>query len=78
MQHCWFTLITVQSKFCFATKYNPIGYNKIAVIDFGYVGLPLAMAFGNQHRIKGFDIVANRIDQLSKCVYHTTKQQTIR
>ncbi|MBR5494408.1 MAG: hypothetical protein IKV71_02030, partial [Psychrobacter sp.] len=34
---------------------------KIAVIGLGYVGLPLAVEFGKQHSVVGFDINASRI-----------------
>lgn len=37
---------------------------KIAVIGLGYVGLPLAVEFGKQRPIVGFDINQNRIDAL--------------
>ncbi len=37
---------------------------KIAVIGLGYVGLPVAVAFGKQHRVVGFDVNANRISAL--------------
>lgn len=37
---------------------------KIAVIGLGYVGLPLAAAFGERREVKGFDINAKRIAQL--------------
>ena len=35
--------------------------NKIAVIGLGYVGLPLALAFGQRFNTIGFDIDKNRI-----------------
>ncbi|MES1926957.1 nucleotide sugar dehydrogenase [Salinisphaera sp. T31B1] len=38
----------------------------IAVIGLGYVGLPLAVAFGRQHDTLGFDIDARRIEQLKE------------
>lgn len=38
---------------------------KIAIIGLGYVGLPLAMAFGKKYRVKGFDIDPQRIADLS-------------
>lgn len=38
---------------------------KIAIIGLGYVGLPLAMAFGKKYRVKGFDIDPKRIADLS-------------
>lgn len=36
----------------------------IAVIGLGYVGLPLAVEFGKQYRVIGFDINENRISEL--------------
>ena len=38
--------------------------NKICVIGLGYVGLPLAVAFGKKREIIGFDINQERITQL--------------
>ncbi|MEM9532830.1 MAG: nucleotide sugar dehydrogenase [Pseudomonadota bacterium] len=37
---------------------------KIAVVGLGYVGLPLAVAFGHKFNTVGFDISASRIEQL--------------
>ena len=37
---------------------------KIAVVGLGYVGLPVAVAFGQQHVVTGFDIKAARIAEL--------------
>ena len=37
---------------------------KIAVIGLGYVGLPLAVEFGKQLPVVGFDINQRRIDEL--------------
>ena len=39
---------------------------KIAVIGLGYVGLPVAIAFGRKLATVGFDIRTKRIDQLKK------------
>ena len=39
---------------------------KIALIGLGYVGLPLAVEFGKNRKVVGFDINKNRIDQLEK------------
>ena len=39
---------------------------KIAIIGLGYVGLPLAVAFGEKREVIGFDINANRISSLKK------------
>ncbi|MGB3777852.1 MAG: nucleotide sugar dehydrogenase [Tunicatimonas sp.] len=36
----------------------------IAIIGLGYVGLPLAVAFGKQYSVVGFDINRHRIEQL--------------
>ena len=44
---------------------------KIAVIGLGYVGLPLAVEFGKQHSVVGFDINASRIAALMAGTDHT-------
>jgi len=43
----------------------------IAVIGLGYVGLPLAVAFGKKYKVIGFDIDASRIKALKIGVDHT-------
>jgi UDP-N-acetyl-D-galactosamine dehydrogenase len=40
--------------------------SKIAIIGLGYVGLPLAVEFGKQRPVLGFDIDQVRIDELQK------------
>ncbi|MET1253611.1 nucleotide sugar dehydrogenase [Aliikangiella maris] len=37
---------------------------KISVIGLGYVGLPVAVAFGKSHQVVGFDLNQARIDEL--------------
>ena len=37
---------------------------KIAVVGLGYVGLPVAVAFGKQQEVVGFDINETRINEL--------------
>jgi UDP-N-acetyl-D-glucosamine/UDP-N-acetyl-D-galactosamine dehydrogenase len=37
---------------------------KVAVVGLGYVGLPIAVAFGKQHRVIGFDINKSKIEEL--------------
>jgi UDP-N-acetyl-D-galactosamine dehydrogenase len=37
---------------------------KLAVLGLGYVGLPLAIAFGQKYPVKGFDISKQRIEEL--------------
>lgn len=39
--------------------------NKICIIGLGYVGLPLAVAFAEKYQVTGFDIVQERIEELS-------------
>lgn len=39
---------------------------KIAIIGLGYVGLPLAVAFGEKFKVVGFDINLTRIQELKK------------
>ena len=40
--------------------------DRIAIIGLGYVGLPLAVAFGREHDTIGFDVDAKRIAQLRR------------
>ena len=44
---------------------------KIAVIGVGYVGLPLAVEFGKQHSVVGFDLNTSRIAALMAGTDHT-------
>lgn len=44
---------------------------KLAIIGLGYVGLPLAVAFGKKYQTLGFDINPNRIEELGRGVDHT-------
>lgn len=39
---------------------------KIAIVGLGYVGLPLAVAFGRQRTVVGYDISCARIEELQK------------
>lgn len=39
---------------------------KIAVIGLGYVGLPLAVEFGKQRQVVGFDVNQKRVDELKR------------
>ena len=48
----------------------------IAVIGQGYVGLPLAIAFGKKYPTIGFDINLSRIDDLKNGVDHTNEAST--
>jgi UDP-N-acetyl-D-galactosamine dehydrogenase len=43
---------------------TPVLQPKIAIIGLGYVGLPLAVEFGKQIPVTGFDIKQGRIDEL--------------
>jgi UDP-N-acetyl-D-galactosamine dehydrogenase len=43
----------------------------IAIIGLGYVGLPLAIAFGKKYKVVGFDINTKRINELSSGKDHT-------
>ena len=40
----------------------------VAVIGLGYVGLPLALAFGKQFRVIGYDTNANRVAQMQRSI----------
>jgi UDP-N-acetyl-D-galactosamine dehydrogenase len=53
---------------------------RLAIIGLGYVGLPLAVAFGRKRRVVGFDINQNRIDQLlagNDLTLETSKEELI-
>jgi len=42
----------------------PTPSTRLAIIGLGYVGLPLAVEFGKQFQVVGFDINARRLDEL--------------
>lgn len=44
---------------------------QIAVVGLGYVGLPLAVAFGRHYRVMGFDTNEERVKELSKGIDKT-------
>ena len=44
---------------------------EIAIIGLGYVGLPLAVAFGKKYRVHGFDIKSERIAELQRGIDST-------
>lgn len=45
---------------------KPIDNIQIAVIGLGYVGLPLAVAFGRKYNVVGYDVDTTRICELNK------------
>ena len=51
---------------------------KLAIIGLGYVGLPLAVEFGRQRSVVGFDINLRRIHELKSgndLTLETTKEE---
>ncbi|MYL47155.1 nucleotide sugar dehydrogenase [Virgibacillus halodenitrificans] len=50
--------------------------HKIAVVGLGYVGLPLAVAFGEKQNIIGFDISKERIEELKQGFDRTNEVET--
>lgn len=46
---------------------------KIAVVGLGYVGLPVAVAFGNKHPVIGFDVNEHRINTLKEGLDYTNE-----
>lgn len=48
---------------------------KIAVIGLGYVGLPLAVEFGRNQKVVGFDVNSKRVDEL-KNMFDSTRETT--
>ena len=53
-----------------------ISARKIAVVGLGYVGLPIAVAFGKQQRVIGFDINKAKIAELQKGLDRTGEVST--
>ena len=51
--------------------FTPPAQTRIAMVGLGYVGLPLAVAFGRVQPVVGFDIDARRIEELKRGVDHT-------
>lgn len=49
---------------------------KLSVIGLGYVGLPVAVAFGKRQRVVGFDIDPRRIEDLRAGVDRTREVTT--
>ena len=54
----------------------PLTKAKIAIIGLGYVGLPLALAFGEKYQVVGFDINLERIANLNNGVDSTLQCTT--
>ena len=50
--------------------------NNIAIIGLGYVGLPLAVAFGSKYNTIGFDINTNRVSELSNGIDKTLESDS--
>lgn len=50
---------------------------KISVIGLGYVGLPVAVAFGKKYAVVGFDISEKRIEELKRAHDHTREIEDI-
>ncbi len=48
----------------------------IAIIGLGYVGLPLAIAFGQKYATVGFDIHTKRVDELKEGKDHTLQSSS--
>lgn len=48
----------------FISQYREQVMKKIAIIGLGYVGLPLAVAFGEKRQVVGFDINVHRVEDL--------------
>jgi UDP-N-acetyl-D-galactosamine dehydrogenase len=53
-----------------------ISNNNIAIIGLGYVGLPLAVAFGSKYKTLGFDINAIRVSELSNGIDKTLESDS--
>src|SRR5699024_3984658 len=47
-------------------SFEAVGFPVVGVAGLGYVGLPVAIAFGEKFRVIGMDTNKNKINQLSK------------
>jgi len=56
---------------------SKVNTRKISVIGLGYVGLPVAVAFGQTTKVIGFDINQKRIDELIDCVDKTGEVEPV-
>ena len=50
---------------------------KLAILGLGYVGLPLAVAFGNKRPVLGFDVNEKRIVELAMPIYEELYKRAI-
>lgn len=44
---------------------------RVAIVGLGYVGLPLAVAFGKKRSVIGYDIDSRRVEELRNCIDRT-------
>jgi UDP-N-acetyl-D-galactosamine dehydrogenase len=51
--------------------------NKIVIIELGYVGLPLAVAFAEKYPVVVFDINQNRVNELLEGVDNALEIESI-
>ncbi|GAB3934797.1 nucleotide sugar dehydrogenase [Mucilaginibacter myungsuensis] len=58
--------MSVQAASATSTIFNAPKHTSIAVIGLGYIGLPLAVEFAKQTKVKGFDIKESRLDELTQ------------
>jgi UDP-N-acetyl-D-galactosamine dehydrogenase len=65
------TSIFSSAAFQFSQQKMNVKPLKIAIIGLGYVGLPLAVEFGKQRHVLGFDINTTRITELQSGQDHT-------
>ena len=49
---------------------------KISVIGLGYVGLPVAVTFGNKQKVIGFDIAEERVRELREGIDRTNEVES--
>ena len=52
---------------CLSNNVPGVNETKICIIGLGYVGLPLAIAFGRKFSVTAFDQNKRRIDELQRC-----------
>jgi UDP-N-acetyl-D-galactosamine dehydrogenase len=61
----------------FLRKHQEMSHSrKVSVVGLGYVGLPVAVAFGRHAQVIGFDINPKRIEELSRAIDRTEEVTT--
>ena len=48
------------------------GEEKLSLVGLGYVGMPIAVAFGRKIKVIGYDLNAKKVEQYRACLLYTS------